>query len=170
MLGGKEKMRMTYDEYDEMLEAFQNLPVKTYYPDPVEIAKMEENPEQWIKFVCYLYEKGKKPQNQQEHYSRTNLKAFIEKYLVLEDAVCVNVFLNPVSHGKIEFADDGNSKREIGSRCTVSITPDEGYKLTKAYVLDGLFQKKCICELDYTLSFVVPEMDVVLCAEFEEVL
>lgn len=59
MLGGKEKMKMTYDEYDEMLEVFQNMSVKTYYPDPVEIAKMEENPEQWIKFVCYLYEKGK---------------------------------------------------------------------------------------------------------------
>lgn len=170
MLGGKEKMKMTYDEYDEMLDVFQNLSVKTYYPDPVEIAKMEENPDKWIKFVCYLYEKGKKPQNQKERYSRENLKGFIEKYLVLEDSFFVNVFFDPTPYGKIEFADEGNSKREIGSRCTVSIIPNEGYTLTKAYVLDGLFQKKCLYELDHTLSFIVPEMDVILCAEFKEVL
>lgn len=58
---GEEKMKMTYDEYDAMLETFENLSTKTYYPDPLEIDQMGKNPDKWIKFACYLYEKGEKP-------------------------------------------------------------------------------------------------------------
>lgn len=161
-------MKMTYDEYDDMLELFNTLTAKPYYPDPIEISKMEENPDEWLKFVCYLYEKGSKPHNQQEQYSRENLKNFIEKYLTLEDATVVKVLFAPTEHGKIDFDDEGTQKREIGSICTIHVTPDAGYVLARAYVLDGLFQKKCICKLDENLSFEVPDMDVVLCTEFKE--
>lgn len=162
-------MKMTYDEYDDMLELFNTLTAKPYYPDPIEISKMEESPDEWLKFVCYLYEKGNKPHNQQEQYSRENLKNFIEKYLILEDSTVVEIRLDTTEHGKIIFNDEDNSKREIGSVCRVQVIPDTGYILSRAYVLDGLFQKKCICTLDENLSFEVPDMDVVICAEFKEV-
>ena len=68
-------MKMTYDEYDAMLEIFENLSTKTYYPDPLEMRQMGKNPDKWIKFVCYLYEKGKNPKNQKERYSRDKLKS-----------------------------------------------------------------------------------------------
>ncbi len=89
MQGETKKMVMTYDEYDAMLELFDTLTVKPYYPDPLELDEMSKDPDKWIKFVCYLYEKGEKPKNQQERYSRKNLFAFIQEHLELEDAKCV---------------------------------------------------------------------------------
>lgn len=167
---GEENMKMTYDEYDTMLEMFKQLTVKTYYPDPVEIDKMSEDPDKWIKFVCYLYEQGEKPRNQKERYSRENLKDFIQKNLELEDSAYVNISLCSPVHGTISFSGSNSDKFEIGSTCTLQATPNPGYQLMKLSVLDGLFQKKHICDIDETLSFVVPDMDVYVYAEFKEAL
>lgn len=163
-------MKMTYDEYDAMLEAFEKLSTKTYYPDPLEIDKMGEEPDRWVKFACYLYEKGEKPKNQKERYSRENLKTFIQEHLELIDSECVTVELCTPEHGAVSFVEHDSDKFAIGDMCTLKIQPDVGYCLDKIFVLDGLFQKKQICEVDKNLSFQVPDMDVFVHVIFKEVL
>ena len=39
----------------------KSLQRKLTYPDPLEIEKMSEEPDKWIKFACYLYEKVRNP-------------------------------------------------------------------------------------------------------------
>ncbi len=161
-------MKMTYDKYDEMLELFEKLVVKPYYPDPTEIDVMYQDPDKWVMFACYLYEKNATPKNQAERYSRENLKMFIDKHLVLEDATCVNVELCNHPHGKISFLEHDSNKYFIGDICKLKIEMDSGYHIDEIYVLDGLFQKKKICDIDEDLSFVVPAMDVYVYVTFKE--
>lgn len=167
---GEEKMKMKYDEYDVMLEIFKKLTAKTYYPDPLEIEKMSEEPDKWIKFACYLYEKGEKPKNQMERYSRENLKTFIQEHLELVDSECVTVELSTPEHGTVSFVEHDSNKFSIGDMCILNIQPDAGYCLDKIVVLDGLFQKKHLFDVDGELSFQVPDMDVFVRVMFKEVL
>lgn len=161
-------MKMTYDKYDTMLEVFEKLTAKTYYPDPLEIDQMGKNPDKWIKFACYLYEKGEKPKNQKERYSRENLKTFIQEYLELVDSECVTVELSKPEHGVVSFAEHDSDKFAIGDMCTLNIQPDAGYCLDKIVVLDGLFQKKHLFDVSGELSFQVPDMDTFVCVTFKE--
>ena len=165
---GEEKMKMTYDEYDAMLETFENLSTKTYYPDPLEIDQMGKNPDKWIKFACYLCEKGEKPKNQKERYSRENLKAFIQEHLELIDSECVTVELSTPEHGTVSFVERTSNKFSIGDMCILEIQPDADYCLDKISVLDGLFHKKQICKINKDLSFQVPDMDTFVCVTFKE--
>ena len=161
-------MKMTYDRYDTMLEVFEKLTAKTYYPEPLEIDQMEKKPDKWVKFACYLYEKGEKPKNQKEWYSRENLKTFIQEHLELVDSECVTVELSTPEHGAVSFAEHDFDKFAIGDMCTLNIQPDAGYCLDKISILDGLFQKKQICEVDKDPSFQVPDMDTFVCVTFKE--
>ncbi|MCC2254557.1 hypothetical protein LKD70_09030 [Ruminococcus sp. CLA-AA-H200] len=79
---------MTFDEYDRLLEAFDRIDpakAKPFYPSPTEFEEMENDPEKWVDFACYLYEKGAEPKNNTEKYSRANLRDFIHEYLQLVD-------------------------------------------------------------------------------------
>ena len=73
LLGGKEKMKMTYDEYDEMLEVFLKKAIVANSPDPVEIAKMKKIQNNGLNLYVYCMKKGKTQVD--KHYSRTNLKS-----------------------------------------------------------------------------------------------
>ncbi len=76
---------MSYDEYDKLTELFEKMKTRTFWPTVDQIDIFEQNPAKWITFVCYLYEKGKAPKNQEEKYSKKNLCHFIGKYLELTD-------------------------------------------------------------------------------------
>lgn len=79
-------MIMTFEQYDKLLEKFEHVHVSTYYPTPEQIEIMEQDPERWIVYACYQYEKGGNPRNSAEKYGRKNLMKFINKHLVLVDA------------------------------------------------------------------------------------
>ena len=44
---------------------------------------MENNPERWVKFLCYLDEKNDEPANEEECEARKLIKAFLNKHLEL---------------------------------------------------------------------------------------
>lgn len=76
-------MKLTFDEYDELLEKFEKIEGNTFWPSVQDIDLMEKNPDKYIVFCCYLLEKNKKPETNQEKYSKKNLHSFVNKYLEL---------------------------------------------------------------------------------------
>lgn len=78
-------MEMTYLEYDMLLDRFDKVAVTTYYPKPNEFDLMEEQPDRWLKYLCFMYEKGRKPLTEEEKYSRKNMQEFIYRHLSLKD-------------------------------------------------------------------------------------
>ena len=48
---------MTFDEFDEMVDKFDNIDTNKVWPTKEQIDMMENNPERWVKFLCYLDEK-----------------------------------------------------------------------------------------------------------------
>ena len=83
-------IKMTFDDYDGLLERFESLHTPTYYPSPSVMELFESNSERWLVFACYLYEFGKKPQNKTEEYSRKTLREFIDNNLELCEEECMN--------------------------------------------------------------------------------
>lgn len=75
--------RLTFDQYDNVLEQFDNIDVITIYPTLRQIDLFEENPRKWIITCCYMYEKGVPPVSKDEEYRRKTLGQFINKYLEL---------------------------------------------------------------------------------------
>lgn len=79
------KFTISYDTYDAFLEICDRMESPTYWPDLDDIEIMRENPDKWISFACYLWEKGQKPQNKEEQYKKKNLFLFIQDTLELCD-------------------------------------------------------------------------------------
>ena len=78
-------MQLTFDEYDAMLEKFEEIETETIWPTLKQIDMFEEDPEKWLKFCCYLLEKGHDPQTKEEEYSKKNLTRFVNTHLELTD-------------------------------------------------------------------------------------
>lgn len=78
-------MQVTFDEYDEILSRFEHMQSETFWPSKEQIDMFEKNPKKWLLFACYLYEKGKEPNDNFERYSKRNLKNFINKHLKIVD-------------------------------------------------------------------------------------
>lgn len=78
-------MTMTFNEYDKLVDLFNEIDTPTIWPTPKQIEKFEENPDKWITFMIYLEEKGKDPENKTEEYSKKNVSAFLRKHLELVD-------------------------------------------------------------------------------------
>ncbi len=161
-------MKITYYEYEKLQEKFQTIKVAPFYPNPVEIEEMEKNPEKWILFACYLYEKCNKPVNAAEKYSRINLKEFIYRHLEFEETNLVNIELRSYEHGSVQFAENSSSNMEAGTICKLEISPNSGYHVKNAYILDGLFENKILCNIQESGEFVVPDMDSIVVVIFEE--
>ena len=75
--------RLTFDQYDNLLEQFDNVDIVTVYPTLRQIDLFEENPTKWIISCCYMYEKGVPPVSKDEEYRKKTLGQFINKYLEL---------------------------------------------------------------------------------------
>lgn len=78
-------MVMTIEEYDKISERFDGFKAKKIWPSPKDIEKMEEDPERWILFACYLYE-GRAAKTAEQKYSKKNLQEFIHRHLQLVDS------------------------------------------------------------------------------------
>lgn len=75
--------RLTFDQYDDLLEQFETVDVATVYPTLRQIDLFEENPKKWIISCCYMYEMGVPPVSKDEEYRKKTLGQFINKYLEL---------------------------------------------------------------------------------------
>lgn len=76
-------MRMTFDEYDALIDSFKGISLPTYWPSVEQIMAFEEEPEKWIKLALYLMKKGKKPADKEERYRKNTLNLFIRENLEL---------------------------------------------------------------------------------------
>ena len=94
--------KMTFSEYDELTEMFDQIdgvekegkietnkrmaimPVKKLWPTLEQIDLFEKDPPKWIFFACFLYERTPSPKNKNEEYRKKTLADFIWKYLYLE--------------------------------------------------------------------------------------
>lgn len=81
------KKIMTYNAYDEMLDKFEGIQSDiTLWPSREQIEGiMEAEPEKYIEFAVFLYEKGKRPVNDEERESKKQLFDFINRHLELVD-------------------------------------------------------------------------------------
>ena len=77
-------MRMTLDEYDVLLDRFDNINSPTYWPTPKEFELMEKEPDKYIVYICYLDSRCEIPKNNEQKYSKKNMCDFIKQYLSFE--------------------------------------------------------------------------------------
>lgn len=159
-------MKMTFRAYDRMLEMFGKIfqDVKPYYPDLAEMDEMEKDPDKFICFVCYLYEKGQTPATKAEEYSRENLKDFIIRHLELTDDGSVIIEARTDGNGTVTL-----EKQEYlpGEKIKVIAVPQKGYRVAGARMIDGMFGTKILAEAGPGLSITAPDMDASIIVRFE---
>ena len=49
-------MVMSFEQYDALLERFQKIKVRTFWPSQEQLEEMEKDPDRFLIFCCYLYE------------------------------------------------------------------------------------------------------------------
>jgi hypothetical protein len=76
---------MTYNKYDQLLETFNEMKAPLYWPTIQQIDEWENDPDKWLEFCCYLYEKSPAPTTGAERYSKRNMLDFINRHLQLVD-------------------------------------------------------------------------------------
>ena len=76
-------MVMSFEQYDALLERFQKIKVRTFWPSQEQLEEMEKDPDRFLIFCCYLYETGKKPVSEAERENRKRLYRFINRNLEL---------------------------------------------------------------------------------------
>lgn len=79
-------MIMTFEEYDEMVEKFDQISTNLMWPTTEQFLMMEKNSDKWIPFLCYLSEKNPEPETEEEAESKKMLRLFINKHLELVDS------------------------------------------------------------------------------------
>lgn len=79
-------MRVTFEEYDHMIEKFNKVNTHTYFPSIEDMDIMEADPDKWIPLLCYFIEKGEEPKTNEEQYSRKTMVRFVNKNLELVDS------------------------------------------------------------------------------------
>lgn len=78
-------MRMTYDEYDAVMDRFDRMNTPAYLPSAEDIEYFEEDPDKWVLLACYCHDHCGKPKTKSEAYRKKKLLEFINSALVLED-------------------------------------------------------------------------------------
>lgn len=74
-------MQITGREYDILIESFEKMDVPTYWPSPLQSEYLENNAEEFIFQILYLYVKGRAPENNAEKYSKRTLGEIISTHL-----------------------------------------------------------------------------------------
>ena len=162
-------MQMTFSEYDQMMEHFEKMASEAYYPDPQEYEEMEKNPDKFIKFVCFLYEKNTKPKNKEEMYSRKNMDAFIKSNLDLIDDGLVSISICASKGGSAFIGGLHEVKVEPGKMLNIEIHPDSGYFPKRIVMTDAVIGKSVIYDSDPSAEVPAPEIDAVITVYFEQV-
>lgn len=78
-------IQMTFQEYDDYVEKFHKITCKHFWPTPLDLDKMEQDPSKWILLACFLLETNQSPKTNAEKYSKKNLQKFVNANLILID-------------------------------------------------------------------------------------
>ena len=70
-------MKITFEEYENLLDKFDKINIPEYWPLPNDIEVMEKNPDKYIIFAIYLDSRCQSPHNMEQRYSKTNLCNFL---------------------------------------------------------------------------------------------
>lgn len=77
---------ISYDEYDRVMDEFDRMHAPVYLPTTDDIEYMENNnPDDWVMFANYVYDRCDKPKNKAEKYRKTKLLEFINANLKFKD-------------------------------------------------------------------------------------
>ena len=78
-------VEISYETYEQWLEAFDKMPEPDYFPTPNDFEIMEENPEFWVLFLCYLDACLPKAKEKDEKYSKKNIQLFLKEHLKITE-------------------------------------------------------------------------------------
>ena len=78
-------IKMTFSDYDRLVEVFKDVELKTFWPTPEQVKVMEAEPERRMAFACYLNEQEEPPRTQEEMLGKSKLRDFINHNLELID-------------------------------------------------------------------------------------
>lgn len=87
--GKVSQIKMSFDDYDTMVEKFDKLGYRPEWPDATLIDELEENIKKnktWMKFCCFIAEKAAEPETENDKESKKKILELINKYLVLEES------------------------------------------------------------------------------------
>lgn len=80
-------MQMTFDEYDELMDKFDRMTERIFWPNEAHMEKFENNPDKWLMFCIFLHEKNPAPSNESERQSKKMMSKFINRHLELVDGI-----------------------------------------------------------------------------------
>lgn len=78
-------MQMTFDEYDEIMEKFDKMGEHICWPTLEQIEMFKKDPNKWLMFCIFLYERNPEPSTDEEKESRKAMMKFINSVLELKD-------------------------------------------------------------------------------------
>lgn len=78
-------MKMKFDEYDEIMEKFDKMSDHICWPTLEQIEMFKQNPQKWLLFCVFLYEKNPEPTSDEERESKKAMMKFINSELELID-------------------------------------------------------------------------------------
>lgn len=78
-------MKMTFDEYDELMDKYDEMSEHVCWPTPLQVEAFKENPDKWLMFCLFLYEKNPSPSTDEEKESKKAMMKFINSELELVD-------------------------------------------------------------------------------------
>lgn len=78
-------MKMTFNQYDELMDKFDKMSEHIYWPTLEQIEMFKKDPNKWLMFSVFLYEKNPAPTTDEEKESKKALSKFINSELELVD-------------------------------------------------------------------------------------
>ena len=78
-------VQMTFEQYDAFIEECEKMEPANFWPSPVQSEIMENNPDQFVLYACFLYERNDPPTTKAEQYSKKTLRQLINDHLELID-------------------------------------------------------------------------------------
>lgn len=81
--------KLSFDEYDKMVERFDRMGYRPEWPDATLVEKIEMNVKKksiaWLRFCCFIVEKAPEPVSENDKESKKKLLELINTYLALEE-------------------------------------------------------------------------------------
>lgn len=78
-------MQMSFQEYDEVMEKFEKMSERVYWPTKNQLDMFEQEPEKWLMFCLFLHENNPQPVTEEEKESKKGMMKFINHELELID-------------------------------------------------------------------------------------
>lgn len=78
-------MKMTFEEYDKVMDRFDRMTAPSYLPTLDEINSFEKDPDKWLMFACYCHDRIGKQTDPDGKARKKALMSFINRHLELTD-------------------------------------------------------------------------------------